>query len=913
MNLRPYQQESLDACFEYLHNEKGNQLIVAPTGSGKSLIQAGIVKRGISLFNKCRIMVISHRKEILEQNEAKISLLCPELSVGVFSAGLGQKKIRQVTIAGIQSVARFDFDINTVPDILIIDECHMMPKTGNGLYLKLINLFLSIKPWMRIIGLTASPFRLDSGLLVRGKERIFDAISYEITITELLKLGHLAPLVSKSSIVQADTSNIKKRGGEYIAEAASAVMNDNFLTTQALNEVQQLTQDRESLIFFCTSREHTHNVVGELQKRNIDAHALLGDTPSKERERLIDDFKKKKIRALVSVEVLCLDQETEILTSNGWCKMEEMNFDRLVACWDNGKIFFAPPRSIVKRDRMLHEKMVTLKANAIDIRVTSNHRMVVYNGDSTETKIVPALSLVGKRANIPCHGEAIPSELLLINPITKKKINARIRSLKYVYKNRDGLTDVKARELARVEVERKQSLFPKYAKDLTVSDCLLIGIWIGDGTKSCGRYSVSQSYAYPDNIQLIQKLIDDCGICHSKRNCPPATGTKYESIRWTFARGTGSKDQSRTSGYYKLEPFLDKDGADCLWGLNRDQFLSLIEGFWIADGLHHAKHSRDCITSVNYKLLSTLQAIATCRGIRTTVRKIGNKNNPKHQCQYVFSWSSIKRIKTSKSRFQLEDGYRKEKVWCVTSETGTLVTRRNGKVAVVGNTTGFDAPNVDCVVLLRPTLSTGLYIQMLGRGMRPAPGKQNCLILDYGGNLLRHGPVDDITIESYSKREAEKNKEDLAKACPQCRELLRIQARECTACGYVYPRPELTLTHGIFAEEGSFLSEVNLEKHGAYTKVDVEIWDADLYKTKNGKRALRVKVGNALMCATEYVLFEHGGNVRGLANKKWRMLGGVGDLEDCEQALQQFQTLKRPSVVWIEKTGNYFNVASVNY
>ena len=63
-------------------------------------------------------------------------------------------------------------------------------------------------------------------------------------------------------------------------------------------------------------------------------------------------------------------------------------------------------------------------------------------------------------------------------------------------------------------------------------------------------------------------------------------------------------------------------------------------------------------------------------------------------------------------------------------------------------TTGFDAPHIDCVVLLRPTMSPGLYYQMVGRGFRLHPGNQNCLVLDFGGNVLRHGPVDGIKVKA---------------------------------------------------------------------------------------------------------------------------------------------------------------------
>src|SRR5262249_1397523 len=80
-------------------------------------------------------------------------------------------------------------------------------------------------------------------------------------------------------------------------------------------------------------------------------------------------------------------------------------------------------------------------------------------------------------------------------------------------------------------------------------------------------------------------------------------------------------------------------------------------------------------------------------------------------------------------------------------------------------TTGFDAPNIDCVALVRPTASAGLYYQMVGRGFRLHPSKENCLVLDFGGNVLRHGPVDQMTIEEIPWHT---NGPAPAKECPQC-------------------------------------------------------------------------------------------------------------------------------------------------
>jgi DNA repair protein RadD len=101
-------------------------------------------------------------------------------------------------------------------------------------------------------------------------------------------------------------------------------------------------------------------------------------------------------------------------------------------------------------------------------------------------------------------------------------------------------------------------------------------------------------------------------------------------------------------------------------------------------------------------------------------------------------------------------------------------------------TTGFDAPNIDCVVLLRPTNSPGLYYQMVGRSFRLSPGKSDALVLDFGGNILRHGPVDalQLTAPASGKGEAP------AKECPECHAVIAAGYATCPECGYVFPQRE---------------------------------------------------------------------------------------------------------------------------
>jgi DNA repair protein RadD len=113
----------------------------------------------------------------------------------------------------------------------------------------------------------------------------------------------------------------------------------------------------------------------------------------------------------------------------------------------------------------------------------------------------------------------------------------------------------------------------------------------------------------------------------------------------------------------------------------------------------------------------------------------------------------------------------------------TQKAKRLKYVANVGVlTTGFDAPCIDCVVLLRPTASAALYVQMVGRGFRLAPGKKDCLILDYGQNVLRHGPVNDVYISPSSGASAIK-KQKRARVCVHCRAHVPSGVNVCPACG----------------------------------------------------------------------------------------------------------------------------------
>lgn len=116
----------------------------------------------------------------------------------------------------------------------------------------------------------------------------------------------------------------------------------------------------------------------------------------------------------------------------------------------------------------------------------------------------------------------------------------------------------------------------------------------------------------------------------------------------------------------------------------------------------------------------------------------------------------------------------------------------SGKIQVLSNvdliSEGFDVPNVECVIQLRPTKSLGLYLQQIGRCLRPVPGK-TALILDHCGNTLLHGMADEIrqwTLSGSKKRQTERPSQASVKQCSRCFKISTSTTRTCGNCGFSF-------------------------------------------------------------------------------------------------------------------------------
>ena len=302
--LRDYQQRAIDQLYDWLRaGNEGNPCLVLPTGSGKSHIVAALCKDALRQWPETRILMLTHVKELIEQNAEKMRQHWPNAPLGIYSASIGRKELSEpITFAGIQSVRNKGEQIGHV-DLVIIDEAHMVSHKDEGGYRTLLKELAEINPALRVIGLTATPYRLGHGLIT-DKPALFDALIEPVSIEELVFKGYLAPLRSKVTHARLDVSGVHKRGGEYIESELQTAVDTDDQNQRVVQEVIALAGDRKAWLFFCAGVNHASRVAQVLREYGVTAECVTGDTPKAERENCLKKFKAGEIRALTNANVL---------------------------------------------------------------------------------------------------------------------------------------------------------------------------------------------------------------------------------------------------------------------------------------------------------------------------------------------------------------------------------------------------------------------------------------------------------------------------------------------------------------------------------------------------------------------------------------------------------------------------------
>ena len=304
MILRDYQREAVNSIYSYFERYAGNPLIVMPTASGKSFVLAAFIREVLNTWSDQRILILTHVKELIRQDYNELISHWEDAPAGVYSAGLKRRDAdSQILFAGIQSVHKYANQIGKT-NLIFIDECHLVPRNSNTMYRRFLDEMLAINPTMKIIGLTATHYRLDSGMLTEGEDRIFTDVAYEVPIKRLIEEGYLAPLITKEPNMKIDLTGVHSRGGDFIpGELQDAVDTEDY-NKYASAEICHYGRGRKAWLVFCTGIDHAFNVRDMLRSRGIKVETITGKTNSFERDLILQQFKHGEIKAITNCDLL---------------------------------------------------------------------------------------------------------------------------------------------------------------------------------------------------------------------------------------------------------------------------------------------------------------------------------------------------------------------------------------------------------------------------------------------------------------------------------------------------------------------------------------------------------------------------------------------------------------------------------
>lgn len=297
---RLYQTEAVAAFWASLcERPSATPVIVLPTGAGKSIVIAMIARTAVQEFGG-RVVVLAHRKELLEQNAEKLQ--AAGLEVGIYSAGLNRRDAEaDVLVAGIQSVYRRAHEIGA-RNLVFVDEVHLV--ADDGMYRTFVQDLTKYNPRLRLGGCTATPFRLDVGPIC-GPDRVFSRVCYSAPVRELIEKGYLSRIVTKSE-AGFDTSGLHIRGGEFVANEVEVLFGgDDLKVEAACREIVARTKGRRSVLVFCSGVRHAEKVSTYITRISGDVCGLVvGEMDALSRAATLAEFKSGRMKYVANVDVL---------------------------------------------------------------------------------------------------------------------------------------------------------------------------------------------------------------------------------------------------------------------------------------------------------------------------------------------------------------------------------------------------------------------------------------------------------------------------------------------------------------------------------------------------------------------------------------------------------------------------------
>lgn len=302
--LREYQEYALNGIFDYFYNYTGNPVIAMPTGTGKSHVIAELIKRALMYWPNQRFMMLTHVQELIEQNTAKLLEHWPQAPLGIFSAGLGHKQTYMpITYGGVASVVKAVEAFGHI-DLLIIDECHLLSPNADTMYQTVIKVLKETNPYLKVVGLSATPYRLGQGMITDGG--VFTDVAIDLTTREsfnwFIDQGYMANLLPRSTSIEVDVSEVNMNNGEFTLSGLEH--QENKIMRQALEESLYYGAQRRSWLCFASGVDGSERAAAMLNHMGVRAAAIHRGIGKDDRRKRIAAYKAGEIRCLVNNNIL---------------------------------------------------------------------------------------------------------------------------------------------------------------------------------------------------------------------------------------------------------------------------------------------------------------------------------------------------------------------------------------------------------------------------------------------------------------------------------------------------------------------------------------------------------------------------------------------------------------------------------
>lgn len=299
---RKHQIEAMEAIITSFKTGERYHLAACPTGYGKTILASMLMQYALDTYGvKC--VFLAHLTELIQQNYDKFKMVAPEMmdKTSIFASSLAQKEVCDITIASRQTMARNLNMFTEKVGLLIIDEAHLIGDDGE--YDKIIDYLAEINPRLRVLGITGTPFRLNTGYIY-GDNKRFNEPCYQIGMRELTEMGYLAPFRYKIVATQklkSDLKGVKMTAGEYNQAHLGLVLSDKIHMGSVKLAIEDHAEERKSIIVFATSISHS-----KLLATYLGGKCVHSKMKKDEKRQVIDDFKSGKIRILVNPYMLAI-------------------------------------------------------------------------------------------------------------------------------------------------------------------------------------------------------------------------------------------------------------------------------------------------------------------------------------------------------------------------------------------------------------------------------------------------------------------------------------------------------------------------------------------------------------------------------------------------------------------------------